>query len=161
MSEEEEQPMFRCRKQLKSGMHWTEATTVLKKVNWPHEVVYTIAGKPATYQDLTIHLFIQGYVIIMEGEEGPSRQEWPPISRNSCQTQSCMGGIARGLTTGSGLISSSRADALCMMRQRRSHFVGLWCGTWPLHPSLPLSLPGPLAVGGSTRPQLSSTTLPD
>ena len=47
---------------------------VLHKVTWPHEVVYTSEGKPATYQDLSIPrsipLFIQGYLIIIDTKEG-------------------------------------------------------------------------------------------
>ena len=43
-SKEEVQPVPRCRKQLKSEVHWTGAATVVKKIIWPHEVVYTQLG---------------------------------------------------------------------------------------------------------------------
>ena len=43
---------------------------VVKRVTWPHEVVYSAAGKPAAYEDLSIPLFIKGYRIVMKGEEG-------------------------------------------------------------------------------------------
>ena len=56
---------------MKSGMHSTRATMVLNKVTWPHEVVYTSVGKPATYEDISIPFFVQGYIITMEREEGP------------------------------------------------------------------------------------------
>ena len=60
---------------MKSGMHRTRETVVLNKVTWPHEVVYTSVNKPATYEDISIPLFVQGYIITMEGEEGPIRQK--------------------------------------------------------------------------------------
>ena len=50
-------------------MHQTGATTVVRKVAWLHEVVYTAAGKPASYQDISIPQSVHGYMIIMEGEE--------------------------------------------------------------------------------------------
>ena len=65
-----EQPAPRCRKHLKSGHHRTGATTVLNKVIWPHKVLYTSAGKPTTYQNILIPIFVQGYLIMMDTEEG-------------------------------------------------------------------------------------------
>ena len=56
-------------KQIKSGINQTGATTMLRKVPWPHEVVYTSAGKPASYQDISIPPFVHGNVLIMEGDE--------------------------------------------------------------------------------------------
>ena len=70
--EEEDQPApsyRRRRKQIKSGMDWTEATTLVYKVTWPHEIVYTSAGKPASYQNISIPPFVHGYMIVMVGEE--------------------------------------------------------------------------------------------
>ena len=55
-------------------MHQTIATTAVRKVTSPHEVVYTVARKPTAYQDISIPLFIQGYMIIMEGEEGAIKE---------------------------------------------------------------------------------------
>ena len=54
---------------LKSRMQRTGASTVIHKVTWPHKVVYTSEGNPASYQKLTIPLFVQGYLIVMELEE--------------------------------------------------------------------------------------------
>ena len=54
MSNEEGQPAPRWRKFMKSGMHRTGATAMWNKVTWPHEVVYTLVGKPATYEDISI-----------------------------------------------------------------------------------------------------------
>ena len=69
MSDEKKQPAPRWRRPLKSGMHQTEANRVLTKVTWPHKTVYTSAGKTAAYQDISIPLFVQGYLIIMDSEE--------------------------------------------------------------------------------------------
>ena len=35
---------------------------VLKKVTWPHELVYVATGQPAMYEDLSITLFVSGYL---------------------------------------------------------------------------------------------------
>ena len=59
----------------KSGLHKTGATIVLNKVTWPHEVVHTLAGKPAAYQGISIPLFVKGYLIVMDTEEGLVRQK--------------------------------------------------------------------------------------
>ena len=58
--EEDQQVHSKKRKGLKSGMHCTGATTMIRKVIWPHEVVYTLDGKPAAYQDILVRLFVQG-----------------------------------------------------------------------------------------------------
>ena len=60
-SDDEDQPAPRCRpKNQKSGMHRTGATNVLNKITWPHEVVYTFDGKPASYQDISVLQFVNG-----------------------------------------------------------------------------------------------------
>ena len=43
---------------------------VVKRVTWLHEVVCTTAGKHAAYQDISLALFVQCYMIIMKGEVG-------------------------------------------------------------------------------------------
>ena len=74
--EEEQYPGSRWRKQLKSGIHhWTRATTVVRKLTWPHDIVYTTARKLAACQDISLPLFLQGYMIIMEGEEGAMKEK--------------------------------------------------------------------------------------
>ena len=35
---------------------------VVRRVTWPHKVVYTVAWKPAAYQDMSIVWFVQGYM---------------------------------------------------------------------------------------------------
>ena len=62
-------------KHLKSGLHRTGDTTVFNKVTWPHEVIYTSSGKLATYQDLSIPIFVQRYLTVMDSEDGPIRQK--------------------------------------------------------------------------------------
>ena len=39
-------------------------------MTWPHEVIYSMAGKPAAYEDLSIPMFVQGYRIVMKGDVG-------------------------------------------------------------------------------------------
>ena len=53
-SDKEEQLAPRWRKLMKPDMHRTGATAVLNKVTWPHEIVYTTVGKPATYEDISV-----------------------------------------------------------------------------------------------------------
>ena len=36
---------------------------------WPHKVIFSVAMKLATYEELSIPLFVQGYLIFMKGEE--------------------------------------------------------------------------------------------
>ena len=43
---------------------------VVKRVTWPHEVVYSAVGKPAACEDLSIRMFIKGYLIVLKGVEG-------------------------------------------------------------------------------------------
>ena len=49
-------------------MDRTSATTTLKKITWPHEVVYTLAGKPASYQDMAVLQLACGYLLVMNSE---------------------------------------------------------------------------------------------
>ena len=50
---------------------------VVRRVTWPHEVVYTMAWKPAAYQDMSLALFVQGYMIIMKDEEWAIKERMP------------------------------------------------------------------------------------
>ena len=68
MFEKEDQLAPRRRKQIKSGLNSIGATPVINKVIWPHEIVYTSAGKPASYKDISIPQFVHRYMIIMEGD---------------------------------------------------------------------------------------------
>ena len=46
----------------------TLTTTILKQIVWPHELVYDPSGKPAVYDELSLPLFIQGYLVILQAE---------------------------------------------------------------------------------------------
>ena len=48
-------------------------TTTLKKITWPHEVVYISACKPASYQDISVPQFVYGYLLLMDSEEADIR----------------------------------------------------------------------------------------
>ena len=50
-------------------MNHTGASTVVRKVTWLHEVVYTLEGKPAAYQDISVPLFVPGYLITMDSQD--------------------------------------------------------------------------------------------
>ena len=39
---------------------------VVNKVKWPHELVYTATVQPAVYEDLSVTVFVSGYLAIME-----------------------------------------------------------------------------------------------
>ena len=38
-------------------------------ITWPHKVVYTATGKAPVYAKISMALFMQGYLIVMEGEK--------------------------------------------------------------------------------------------
>ena len=50
-------------------MYRTVTTTVVRKVTWPHGVVYTCDGKPAAYQDISVPLFVQDYFSTMDSHD--------------------------------------------------------------------------------------------
>ena len=47
---------------------------VVKYITWLHEVVYSVARKPAAYE-LSMASFVQGYLIVMRGEEGTTKDK--------------------------------------------------------------------------------------
>ena len=55
----------RKRQSLKLGKVCT-ADSMVVKVTWPHELVYMAAGRPAVYQDLSVTLFVSGYLAVMD-----------------------------------------------------------------------------------------------
>ena len=66
-SEREEAPT--CKKHsLKSGKVRSVDSLVTKKVVLPHEVVYTSQRQPAVYSELSVALFINGYLIVLAEE---------------------------------------------------------------------------------------------
>ena len=62
----EEQINTRKRRPLKSGMDWKDATMVVNHITWPHEVMYSSAGKPAAYEGFIVSAFVRGYLIIVQ-----------------------------------------------------------------------------------------------
>ena len=50
-------------------MHYTGATSVVRNVIGPHEVVYILEGKPTAYRDISVPLFVQGYLITMDSQD--------------------------------------------------------------------------------------------
>ena len=57
----------------KEGMDRTGATTVLNTITWLHEVLYTLDGKPTSYQDMSVPQFVYGYLLVMDSEEADIR----------------------------------------------------------------------------------------
>ena len=54
---------------MKSRNIRTTEPSVLHKVIWPEEMVYTTMGKPAEYDGLTIPLIFRGYLVVMVVEK--------------------------------------------------------------------------------------------
>ena len=63
------------RKLLKSGKVCTVDSMVLRNITWPHEFMYTVAGQPAVYKELSITVFMSGHLLVME----TSKQALKPI----------------------------------------------------------------------------------
>ena len=53
---------------LKSGKICTAGLMVLKKVTWPHKLIYTAKGKFAQCEDLSVSLFVSGYMAVIDTE---------------------------------------------------------------------------------------------
>ena len=56
-------------------MQNTATSLVVKRVTWPHEVIYSATEKPASYKELSITLFVQGNLVVMRGEEEPVKKQ--------------------------------------------------------------------------------------
>ena len=65
----------RHRKFLKSGELRTAGTQVMRKVEWAHELVYMVEGKPAEYDTLSISLFISEYTKIMVKQKPDTKSQ--------------------------------------------------------------------------------------
>ena len=63
---EVEQPQPRRMTKLTCGKLRTADTTAVKKVLWPHELVFTPDCQPATYESLSCMAFVNGYISIMD-----------------------------------------------------------------------------------------------
>ena len=67
-SEEEMVACKRRRITIKSGKVCTADSTILKQIIWSHELVYRPSDKLAVYDELSLTLLIQGYLVILEAE---------------------------------------------------------------------------------------------
>ena len=38
---------------------------MVKRITWPHELMYTSGGEPAAYEHLSMLLFMSGYVAVL------------------------------------------------------------------------------------------------
>ena len=60
------------RKTIKLGKLRTADSSILHKVVWLHEVVYTAMSKLTKYEDISIPLFISGCMAVMAMKSRPS-----------------------------------------------------------------------------------------
>ena len=63
-SEEGANPATKMRA-LKTGKLQTADTTILHKITWTHKVIYTCTGQPAEYDQLSITIFVSGFLMVM------------------------------------------------------------------------------------------------
>ena len=69
-SESREEVTLALRKKaLISGKVRTTDSSVLHKVTWPYEVMYTVTSKPAEYKGISIPCFISEYLVAMATEK--------------------------------------------------------------------------------------------
>ena len=61
---------------------------MLRHFIWMHEMVYTVAGQPAVYDDISITLF--GYKLAMEAQKRPSGHSRHSTSKSLWGMQSYM-----------------------------------------------------------------------
>ena len=130
--EEEHQLRQKKKRALKSGMHRTGATSVVTKLTWPHEVMFTAAGKQAAYQDISVPLFIQGSLITIDTQDHSVKQK--------------MGDHLKYLMSGAEIYRWEKTQAFhgVWMNQIKQGWCtwedgsdGPCCGTLPsLHPQL-------------------------
>ena len=73
LNSDEDQPITNKRRPLKSGLNRTGATMIVHNLTWPHEVVYSSAGKPAVCQELAVPTFMQEYLVVMHGQDTKTR----------------------------------------------------------------------------------------
>ena len=54
---------------MKSGKTSTADNTLLRKITWPYKAVYTSSGRPSVYEEMSISLFVSGYLMVIAGEK--------------------------------------------------------------------------------------------
>ena len=64
--DEEPAPRRKKAKVLKSGKTRTADSTVVKRITWTHELVYTLRGEPVTYELISLPQFVTGYLSVLD-----------------------------------------------------------------------------------------------
>ena len=66
----------RHKKPLKPGKMRACDIQVIRNVEWPHELVYMVEGKPAKYETLSVPLFVTGYIKIMDEQKPDIKNQY-------------------------------------------------------------------------------------
>ena len=72
-------------------VHIANNSLVTERVR-PHEVVYTTDGKAAVYNEISMPLFVQGYLIVMEEEKQAVRAQMSVHLKDLMGMYNCMDG---------------------------------------------------------------------
>ena len=62
-------PLARGKRGLNSGKVQTMDSIVTKKVVWPHKLVLNTHGQPSVYGDMSLALFVNGYLTVFAEED--------------------------------------------------------------------------------------------
>ena len=62
-----------------AGVGHTAGSMVVRRITLLHDVVYTVAGKPASHVELSIPIFVHYYLIVMRVRRRLSGPKWPPF----------------------------------------------------------------------------------
>ena len=94
-------------------------SSVLHKVVWPYELVYTTARKPAQYEDISIPLFVSGYLAVMVAEKLALHLLMAQHLHEVMGMQSCMAGSLSGLFMPYGFSNWSKTESFGLMKMPR------------------------------------------
>ena len=56
----------KCRNMIKSGKVRTANATVVRLITCPHKLIDISGGQPTMYQQLTMLLFVSGYIAVLD-----------------------------------------------------------------------------------------------
>ena len=115
-----------------------------------------MARKPATYQDMFLTLLVQGYIIIMNSEEGAIKERISTLLEDLMSDAELYGWECTRVFHGVWL-NQLEQGRTTLPEGENLDFNGLWCDIQPLHLPLPPPLPGHHGTGCCTSSQLSST----
>ena len=73
-SNDKETALPRKRQNIKSGKIRTAETYVTTWVRWPNEMVYNAQSQPPVYSDMSVALFVNGYLAVVEIEFMPVKE---------------------------------------------------------------------------------------